>query len=180
MVGSRRSLRTSRRVRTVKIAVLKSAEGKLNENQRTLIETLAASGGRAQVSALQSLEIPRTTLATLAAEASSRFWKSCGVRSLSFQAAAIALRLRFESRPTVGAQADKRRCRSAQISGMLLHGVTGSGKTAVYLAAMRAVLEAGRSAILLVPKSVSHRQSQPTCTRSSAMKSPFYTLHCPT
>ena len=35
---------------------------------------------------------------------------------------------------------------------MLLHGVTGSGKTAVYLAAMRAVLQAGRSAILLVPE----------------------------
>ena len=35
---------------------------------------------------------------------------------------------------------------------MLLHGVTGSGKTAVYLSAMRAVLEAGRSAILLVPE----------------------------
>ena len=35
---------------------------------------------------------------------------------------------------------------------MLLHGVTGSGKTAVYLAAMRSVLEAGRAAILLVPE----------------------------
>ena len=34
----------------------------------------------------------------------------------------------------------------------LLYGVTGSGKTAVYLAAMQAVLEAGRSAILLVPE----------------------------
>src|SRR5581483_9794895 len=41
---------------------------------------------------------------------------------------------------------------SRQFSGMLLHGVTGSGKTAVYLAAMRSVLEAGRSAILLVPE----------------------------
>ncbi|MGA1988376.1 MAG: primosomal protein N', partial [Candidatus Sulfotelmatobacter sp.] len=39
-----------------------------------------------------------------------------------------------------------------RFSGMLLHGVTGSGKTAVYLAAMRGVLEAGRSAILLVPE----------------------------
>ncbi len=36
--------------------------------------------------------------------------------------------------------------------GILLHGVTGSGKTAVYLAAMKSVLDAGRSAILLVPE----------------------------
>jgi primosomal protein N' (replication factor Y) len=35
---------------------------------------------------------------------------------------------------------------------MLLHGVTGSGKTAVYLAGMRQVLDQGRSAILLVPE----------------------------
>jgi primosomal protein N' (replication factor Y) (superfamily II helicase) len=41
---------------------------------------------------------------------------------------------------------------TGKFSGMLLHGVTGSGKTAVYLAAMRSVLEAGRSAILLVPE----------------------------
>jgi primosomal protein N' (replication factor Y) (superfamily II helicase) len=33
-----------------------------------------------------------------------------------------------------------------------LHGVTGSGKTAVYLAAMKSVLDAGRTAILLVPE----------------------------
>src|SRR5262249_31955488 len=41
---------------------------------------------------------------------------------------------------------------AGKFAGMLLHGVTGSGKTAVYLAAMRSVLEAGRSAILLVPE----------------------------
>jgi primosomal protein N' (replication factor Y) len=35
---------------------------------------------------------------------------------------------------------------------MLLHGVTGSGKTAVYLSAMQAMLGKGRSAILLVPE----------------------------
>ena len=34
----------------------------------------------------------------------------------------------------------------------LLHGVTGSGKTAVYLAAMEQALAAGRGAILLVPE----------------------------
>jgi len=39
-----------------------------------------------------------------------------------------------------------------KFSGILLHGVTGSGKTAVYQAAMRSVLKAGRSAIMLVPE----------------------------
>src|SRR6202041_1855017 len=39
-----------------------------------------------------------------------------------------------------------------KFGGILLHGVTGLGKTAVYLAGMRGVLEAGRSAILLVPE----------------------------
>jgi primosomal protein N' (replication factor Y) len=35
---------------------------------------------------------------------------------------------------------------------LLLHGVTGSGKTEVYLAAIEAALERGRTAILLVPE----------------------------
>ncbi len=39
-----------------------------------------------------------------------------------------------------------------QFQPLLLHGVTGSGKTAVYLAAMRRALDAGRGAILLVPE----------------------------
>ena len=51
--------------RTVKVAVLKSVEGKLNANQKILTDTLAATGGKAPVEVLQSLEVPRTTLNTL-------------------------------------------------------------------------------------------------------------------
>ena len=39
-----------------------------------------------------------------------------------------------------------------RFQAILIHGVTGSGKTAVYLAAMRQVLKSGRGSILLVPE----------------------------
>ena len=52
-------------VRTVKTAVLKTADGKLNSNQHGLIDTLAAAGGRVAVETLQALDVPKTTLATL-------------------------------------------------------------------------------------------------------------------
>ncbi|HKP70086.1 MAG TPA: primosomal protein N' [Pyrinomonadaceae bacterium] len=41
---------------------------------------------------------------------------------------------------------------SAEYRAFLLHGVTGSGKTEVYIRAMRAALEAGRSSLMLVPE----------------------------
>lgn len=39
-----------------------------------------------------------------------------------------------------------------QYAGFLLHGVTGSGKTEVYMRAMRAAVEKGRTALMLVPE----------------------------
>ncbi len=42
--------------------------------------------------------------------------------------------------------------RSGSYAAFLLHGVTGSGKTEVYIRAMRVALEVGRSALMLVPE----------------------------
>ncbi len=138
--------------RTVKIAVLKAAEGKLNDRQRIVVDTLAASGGRVPVETLRGLEVPRTTLSTLARR---------GLIEIIEEPAAFAIS-RSKPRPSFefdfnGAQQSAlNRLRDAvearNFSGILLHGITGSGKTAVYLAGMRGVLEAGRSAILLVPE----------------------------
>ena len=140
-------------VRTVTVAVLKSAEGKLNENQRQVIDTLAASGGQLPVKTLQLLDVPRSTLSTLIRR---------GLVEIVAEPAEFTVS-RTQPRPSpfefdfnVQQQAALARLREGvagrKFSGMLLHGVTGSGKTAVYLAAMRVVLEARRSAILLVPE----------------------------
>jgi primosomal protein N' (replication factor Y) len=139
--------------RTVKIVQLKSADGKLNANQRLLIDVLAAAGGRVPVGTLQALEVPRTTLATLARRGSVEIVEETAdfVVSLSKPRASP---FAFEFNAAQQSALDRLRAAvdARQFSGMLLHGVTGSGKTAVYLAGMRAVLGSERSAILLVPE----------------------------
>ena len=139
--------------RTIRFALLKSAEGKLNDNQRKLIETLAASGGRVSVEMLQALEIPRTTLTTLVKRDLIEIVEEPATFSVS-RSKPRPSRLEFDFNPAQQFALNRLRetVETRKFSGVLLHGVTGSGKTAVYLAGMRAVLEAGRSAILLVPE----------------------------
>ncbi len=139
--------------RTVKFAVLKSGEGKLNENQRSLVDTLAASGGKVAVTTLQALEVPRTTLSTLIRRGLVEIAEQPAEFTLS-RAKPRPSPLEFDLNAEQGSALARLRegVEAHKFSGMLLHGVTGSGKTAVYLAGMRAVLEAGRSAILLVPE----------------------------
>jgi len=139
--------------RTVKIARLKSAEGKLNANQQTILDTLAVSGGRVPVETLQALEVPRSTLATLVKRGLVEIIEQPADRAI-FRGRSCPSPFAFEFNSAQQAALARIRegVASLKFSGMLLHGVTGSGKTAVYLAGMRDVLEAGRSAILLVPE----------------------------
>jgi primosomal protein N' (replication factor Y) len=126
---------------------------KLNENQWTLIETLAAAGGRVPVEALRGLDVPRTTLGTLVRRGlielvdepqdftASKLKPRQSPFEFEFSAA------QKEALGKIGEAVGSRK-----FAGLLLHGITGSGKTAVYLACMREVLEQGRSSILLVPE----------------------------
>jgi primosomal protein N' (replication factor Y) len=126
---------------------------KLNDNQRILIETLAASGGRLPVEALRGLDVPRTTLGTLVRRGlielvdepedftTSKLKPRQSPFEFEFSAAQKAALAKIGDAVA-----------SRKFGGLLLHGITGSGKTAVYLACMRQVLDAGRSSILLVPE----------------------------
>jgi len=138
--------------RNVSVVTLKTVTGKLNANQQTLVDYLRQQPEqRLHLSALRELAVPRTTLQTLARR---------GIVELSTEPAGFHVsglkprKLEFLFNPAqkaaldqINAAVDKR-----QFLPMLLHGVTGSGKTAVYLSAMQAMLAKGRSAILLVPE----------------------------
>jgi primosomal protein N' (replication factor Y) len=138
--------------RTITFANLKAVSGKLNRNQQAIVDYLAGQEARrAPLEALRRLEVPRTTLQTLVrrglvalTEAPAGFHLSgLKPRKLEF----LFTPAQKTALDTIIAAVEAR-----TFEPMLLHGVTGSGKTAVYLSAMEAVLTKGRSAILLVPE----------------------------
>ena len=140
-------------VRTRQVAQLKTAEGKLNTNQRLLVEALASAGGRLVVDDLRELDVPRTTLSTLVKRAIIEILEE----PIDFARPALPGRglradLDFNSQQRSALGKIRTAVDAHTYAGILLHGVTGSGKTAIYLAAMKSVLDAGRSAILLVPE----------------------------
>jgi primosomal protein N' (replication factor Y) len=129
------------------------SQPKLNSNQRLIVDALTSAGGKLDVESLRELDAPRSTLATLVKR---------GLVELTDEAIALpkstvtarGLREGMEFHPAQQGALDRIRALvdAKKFAGILLHGVTGSGKTAVYLAAMKSVLDAGRTAILLVPE----------------------------
>ena len=138
--------------RTVTFANLKEISGKLNENQRAIVDYLVQQEGRrGPVEALRQLDVPRTTLQTLV----RRGMVELTEEPAGFHVSGLKPRkLEFLFTPAQKAALDISigAVDERKFQPMLLHGVTGSGKTAVYLSAMQAVLAKGRSAILLVPE----------------------------
>jgi primosomal protein N' (replication factor Y) (superfamily II helicase) len=146
--------------RTISVAVLHKPaassggkQRKLNSNQQQVLEALAANEGRLAVEHLRSLGIPRTSIESL----KKRGLIQIVEEQADFHVSALKPRPAvhyqdFNQMQSSAFQKIREAALEGQFSVTLLHGVTGSGKTAVYLAAMREVLEAGRAAIMLVPE----------------------------
>ena len=139
--------------RTVKVASLKSAGGKLNANQKAIIDALTSAGGKVVIETLRELKVPRTTLTTLVKRGLVELIDEPADFSVSgMKARQSPFDFLFNAEQASALEKIQAAVNAREYGGILLHGITGSGKTAVYLAAMRSVLEAGRSSILLVPE----------------------------
>jgi primosomal protein N' (replication factor Y) len=151
--------RDARRLEKVAVLVADARLPKLNENQTSILAELAAAGGRMRVRELQitltRAGVPMSTLGTLVkrglvmVEEVAEEFRLGGVSAQGKKHAhEHALNeAQMEALGTIASAMDKGGFRPH-----LLYGITGSGKTTVYFAAMQRALDARKSALLLVPE----------------------------
>jgi primosomal protein N' (replication factor Y) len=121
----------------------------LTEKQTAIMAELAASGGELPLAELRRRELPSSTLQTLVRRGLVRIDE----RPEAFRLGGLTPSSEVFS--LNAAQTDALETITVALGGFhafLLFGVTGSGKTAVYLAAMQRALDRGMSSILLVPE----------------------------
>ena len=128
-------------------------KAKLNSNQQRILEALREAGGRMRVGEIRELLVPHSTLQTLVKRGLVEIMEEPADFTVSAtKPRPSPFHFQFTPAQQNALQQIRTAAASGKYAGFLLHGVTGSGKTAVYLTAMHAVLQAGRSAILLVPE----------------------------
>jgi primosomal protein N' (replication factor Y) len=141
--------RDARRMERFAVLIPETRLPKLNEKQQAILAELAACGGELPVAEIRRRELSSATLQTLVRRELVRIEERAAAFRLGGLATASApLHLN-------GAQTDALHAISATLGAFhtfLLFGVTGSGKTAVYLAAMQQALDRGLASILLVPE----------------------------
>jgi len=121
----------------------------LTEKQTAILAELAASGGDLPLAELRRRELPSSTLQTLVRRGLVRIDE----RPEAFRLGGLTPSSEVFDLNT--AQADALATITNAVEAFhpfLLYGVTGSGKTAVYLAAMQKALDRGLTSILLVPE----------------------------
>jgi primosomal protein N' (replication factor Y) len=141
--------RDARRMERFAVLIPEARLPALTAKQQAILAELAACDGEMPLAELRRKELPSSTLQTLVRRGLVRIEERPAVFHLGgVQSQPGPQRL---NEPQMEALASV----AAALGGFqpfLLHGVTGSGKTAVYLAAMQHALDRGLASILLVPE----------------------------
>ncbi len=141
--------RDARRMERFAVLIPDTRLPSLTERQQAILAELAASDGELPLAELRRRDLPSSTLQTLVRRGLVRIEERpelFRLGGLTPTTAAFALN---------AAQTEALTTLNAALGGFhpfLLYGITGSGKTAVYLAAMQKALDRGLSSILLVPE----------------------------
>jgi primosomal protein N' (replication factor Y) len=142
--------RDARRTERFAVLIPETRLPPLTEKQQAILAELAACGGELPLAVLRRKDLPSSTLQTLVRRGLVRIEE----RAAAFRMGGL--------RPTMtepfklnGPQMDALASVVTALGAFhpfLLFGVTGSGKTAVYLEAMQRALDRGMASILLVPE----------------------------
>jgi primosomal protein N' (replication factor Y) len=141
--------RDARRTERFAVLIPETRLPKLTENQQAILAELAACGGELPLAELRRKELPSSTLQTLVRRGLVRIdERPAAFRLGGLDSSGGPVRLNEPQTEALATLASA----LGGFHAFLLHGVTGSGKTAVYLAAMQRALDRGLASILLVPE----------------------------
>jgi len=146
-------LRDAKGVRYDRFVVLEAAAGPLTPKQQHAVELLEKRGGEMSVAALEHAGVSAAVLGALAKKSIVRIERRARRHTLDaflagLESAPEEIRYSVEQRTAI----DAVRASLGTFQPFLLEGVTGSGKTEVYVEVMREVVRNGGQALLLVPE----------------------------
>jgi primosomal protein N' (replication factor Y) len=147
--ATERDARRTERFAVVEAQGAPHKDSVLTRKQQAILDELSAGGGEMALTELRRRDLPTSTLQTLVRRGLVRIEE----RPVAFHLGGLApAAAPIELNEAQAAALGRITSAPAGFQAFLLHGVTGSGKTAVYLAAMQQALDRGFSSILLVPE----------------------------
>jgi len=127
---------------------------RLTEKQQRAVDTVKTNGNEmAVIDLLKTARVGQSVITTLIKKAIfEEFEQEVRRDPLAHAQPSGIPPIKLNQPQTAALESVTSAMRDGQFTPMLLHGVTGSGKTEIYLRAMRVALEMNRGALMLVPE----------------------------